>query len=118
MDKTINVRKISFTDRHDTNPDRRSNEDEKKNPAPDPALLLGKSTTNWLKLHELTILPGCDNDTLSCNGSDSTASSGAEAVARGWWTGKRPILRDEIVWNPTCEESLSDLDDDDDDDAP
>ena len=115
MDKTINVRKISFTDRHDTNPDRRSNEDEKKNPAPDPALLLGKSTTNWLKLHELTILLGCDYDTLLCDGSDHTASSGAEAAARGWWTepgGERPRC-DDIVWNATSDESLSDLDDDD-----
>jgi hypothetical protein len=101
--KMINVRKIHFTDR-----------ESYINPAPDPVLLLAKSTSNWFKLHEFDILPAVsDNDGSSSDGSDETGSENAEAVAREWSTDtwKRP-RSEEIVVSSTFDESLSDIDDD------
>jgi hypothetical protein len=97
----IDVRKIRFTDR-----------EINTNPAPDPVLLLAKSTSNWFKLHEFDILPACDNDQLS-DGSDSTASENAEAVAREWSTDTwKRHHSEEILVSSTLDESLSDIDDD------
>ena len=105
-DDVLNVRKIQFSDCTDFNP------------APDPALLLGKSTSNWLKLHHLVLLPGCSDDDSISDSSNYTVSFSVEAAARGWTTEnyKKPRV-DEISFVPgdTLDESLSDDDDDNDD---
>jgi hypothetical protein len=60
---SMNVRKISFSDCTKT-----------RIRAPDPALLLAKATTVWLKRHDIDILPGCDDADSAI--SDETESSG------------------------------------------
>ena len=55
------------------------------NPAPDPILLLAKATSNWLKRHQIEILPACgDADSDSSNCTDSFASVSEEEKIRGW----------------------------------
>jgi hypothetical protein len=83
---TCHVRKITFSN---------SNK-ENENPAPDPALLLGKAASNWLKCHKMVVLPACvgDDDSSSSfsssissrRSSDSgfVASFKQEMVVRGW----------------------------------
>jgi hypothetical protein len=72
------VRKITFSQWNDVD----------NNPAPDPVLLLGKAASNWLKRHDLFVLPGCDtdDDSSSCNGSNFVASYRDEMAIRGWTT--------------------------------
>ena len=56
------------------------------NPAPDPVLLLGKATSNWLKCQGLFLLPSYDNGhdyDSSCSTSDSVVSYLEEMALRG-----------------------------------
>lgn len=59
--KNTKVRKVSFSNRGAT-------ETDKSNPVPDPALLLAKATSNWLRQHNIDILPMYvdDDDDDSC----------------------------------------------------
>jgi hypothetical protein len=83
---------------------------ENKHPAPDPVLLLGRSTSNWLQLQDIPLLPTCDDDS-SLDSSNYTVTFSVEAAVRGWNTEsyKRPRV-DEISFVPcdTSDESLSD----------
>jgi hypothetical protein len=98
----MNVRKITFCASHESK--------ENQHPAPDPVLLLGKSTSNWLQLQDIPLLPTCDDDS-SLDSSNYTVTFSVEAAARGWNTEsyKKPRV-DEISFVPcdTCDESLSD----------
>jgi hypothetical protein len=73
-------------------------------------LLLGKSASNWLKLQELVILPGCGDDDVSTSDSSGYEVSlgSAEFANPGWWH-KKPRI-DEISFVPcdTFDESQSD----------
>jgi hypothetical protein len=83
---TCHVRKITFSNSNKVH----------ENPAPDPALLLGKAASNWLKCHEMVVLPACvgdDDSSSSCSSSISSrcssdsgfvASFKQEMVVRGW----------------------------------
>ena len=70
-DCTTKVRKISFAKSNTRN-----------NPAPDPVLLLAKATSNWLRRHNIEILPtycsgsgsGYDNDDSSRSRDETTYS--------------------------------------------
>ena len=76
------VRKITFSDVSG------------ENPAPDPVLLLGKATSNWLKLQEICVLPACDEDESSSDSSDLVSPSSDAFALREWSydmvTGMRP----------------------------
>jgi hypothetical protein len=53
-------------------------ETDKSNPVPDPALLLAKATSNWLRQHNIDILPmrvDDDDDDSSNDVSDSESES-------------------------------------------
>jgi hypothetical protein len=84
------VRKISFSGYKD-----------KSNRAPDPALLLAKSANNWLRRHDIEILPACE-DAESCYTTDDSADSvvsikeDIKSKEEGWLhagTTKKPKLR-------------------------
>ena len=78
-----------------------------KHPAPDPALLCGKATCNWLKRMKTPFLAGCDDNSTS-DSSDYIATYEEEAAQRGWsttfGTGKEVVLHP----SETFDESLSD----------
>ena len=98
-DDKMKIRKITFSD-----------SDEIENPAPDPALLLAKGASTWLKRHEFAILPGCgDGDTD--DSTDSVISFREEARIRGWlYTPKKPCIAEVNinVHGDDVEEPLSD----------
>jgi hypothetical protein len=107
---TCHVRKITFSDSNKTN----------KNPAPDPVLLLGKATSNWLKCHQMVVLPAYDSDDdSSCTGSSDSydvVSFAKEMAIRGWSSDtleRSPIdniVEVECPLGETLDESLSDDD--------
>jgi hypothetical protein len=77
----IRVRKITFSTVGHVN----------DNPAaPDPVLLLGKATSNWLKRQQLLLLSGCGSDDDDNDNSDGSSSSDfvasftEEMAVRGW----------------------------------
>jgi hypothetical protein len=87
FDHTMKVRKISFSSRtpknktttsinkmNETN-NTQSNGKPTLHPAPDPILLLAKAVSNFLKRHELPILPGCGNDDSTVFGESSDCAS-------------------------------------------
>jgi hypothetical protein len=92
------VRKISFT--------ASGNSD---NPAPDPALLLGKSASNWLKRENLTVLPGCCED--SSNSFDNTMTWSEELAFRGWTPEIPCDVEANFATGNTFVETLSDIED-------
>jgi hypothetical protein len=91
-DDTMKVRKFSFAD---------SNVEE--NPAPDPVLLLAKAASNWLKRHEIEILPGCgDDDSSTSYGEEESWSHTAKRPCTGIVEVNINLSRDDV------EEPLSD----------
>jgi hypothetical protein len=107
----MKVRKVSF-----------AVSTEKANPAPDPVLLLAKAASNWLRRHELAILPGwgddnstsrSDNDYIS-RSDDSTDSaisySEEESIQGRSRTAKKPCIAEVNVNinKDEVEEPLSD----------
>ena len=93
-----NVRKIQFAKNNPV-------------PVPDPVLLLAKATSNWLKLQNLVVLPGCSNDN-STSDSHVGCIYCAEAATLGSSTGTgthKKLRVDEISFVPrdTFDESLS-----------
>ena len=90
------------------------------NPAPDPVLLLGKATSNWLKCQGLFLLPSYDNaddSDSSCSTSDSVVTYREEMALRGWSSDmlERPQHVGSVVEvschpSDTDDESLSDDD--------
>jgi hypothetical protein len=80
------------------------------NHSPDPVLLLGRSASNWLKWHNLEILPGYGDDISTCTSDSSSYESSlsdTESVTQGCLHEKPRI--DEISFDPfnTFVESLS-----------
>jgi hypothetical protein len=65
----MKIRKVSF-----------SNSSEDINPAPDPALLLAKAASNWLKRNQIEILPGCDDDGSTTSDESSYFDDSADSV--------------------------------------
>jgi hypothetical protein len=94
-----NVRKVSFS-RADIN-------GSDLHPAPDPVLLCGKATCNWLKSINLPFLAGCDDDESKSDSADFIATFEEEAAIRGWTT----ETCTEIILHPgdTFDEELSDI---------
>jgi hypothetical protein len=84
-DDTMKVRKVSFAESK-----------EMENPAPDPVLLLAKAASNWLKRHEILLLPGCGDDDSSSRSDDSTDSdisyTEEESIRRWSHTAKKPCI--------------------------
>jgi hypothetical protein len=91
-DKSMNVRKISFS--HCTTKCIR---------APDPVLLLAKATKIWLKRHDIELLPGCD-DANSATSDDNS----------GYTVTKTELCIDEIgIYVDSIKEVDEPLSDDD-----
>jgi hypothetical protein len=91
----MNVRKIHFS-KH----------------KPDPVLVLGRSASNWLKWHNLDILPRfCDDVSTSDSSSDGASVCNTESITQEWLHKKSHV--DEISFVPfdTFAESLSDDED-------
>jgi hypothetical protein len=115
---TCHVRKVTFSKSNKVN----------ENPAPDPALLLGKAASNWLKCHEMVVLPACVGDDDSSSSASSSISSRRssdsgfvasfkqEMVVRGWSSDMfEQSLTDDIIevgcqLGETVDEPLSDDD--------
>jgi hypothetical protein len=87
---------------------------EKANPAPDPVLLLAKAASNWLRRHELAILPGWGDDDSTSRSDDSAESfisySEEESIQGRSRTAKKPCIAEvnvNVNWDEV-EEPLSD----------
>jgi hypothetical protein len=87
----MKVRKVSFGVSTEAN-----------NPAPDPVLLLAKAASNWLRRHELAILPGCGDDDSTSSSEDSTDSAISYSKEESMQEIDINVNRDEV------EEPLSD----------
>ena len=110
----IKVRKIAFAHRNGPiHSMTQENDTVVKHPAPDPVLLCGKATCNWLKRLNTPFLAACDDSSTS-DSADYVATYEEEKAVRGWATpAATPTKCNGVVLFPsdTFDESLSDLDD-------